>query len=211
MNHSESIEHHAAERYLLGELKDADRDAFEEHYIDCRVCSARVRSGAVMLAAGHEVVKAERRFRRVNPLTWIPASAAAAALAVVVGYQSLVIPAIRNAAVVQMETLTPGDVITGTMRASENEDYVMHFVGKRARLDSVDIADKSYPEYRIELRNASRELVRWTSATAEEVRSETGVPFLNRPLPAGRYVLTIEGVRKDGNRTLIGSRSVVVR
>lgn len=209
MNHSEAIEHHTAEAYLLGDLSDADRDAFEEHYIDCRVCSATIRSGAVMMAAGHEVIKAEKRFRRVNPLTWIPASAAAAALTVVVGYQALVIPSIQKVA--RMETLTPGGVITGTMRASESEDYVIHFVGNRARLEQVDITDKSYPEYRIELRDASRELVLSTEATAVEARSETGVPFLIRPLPAGRYVLTIEGVPKGGNRHEIVRRSVVVQ
>jgi hypothetical protein len=213
MNHSEAIESNAAAAYLLGDLTDAERDAFEYHYIDCSVCSAAVRSGVEApperVVPEPVVIEAADRFRRVNPFTWIPASAAAAALAVVVGYQTMVIPTITKVA--RMETLTPGGVITGTMRASESEDYPIHFVGKRARLEHVDITDESYPLYRIELRDASRELVLSTEATAEEARSETGVPFLIRPLPAGRYVLTIEGVRKDGNRHEIDRRNVVVQ
>jgi len=97
------------------------------------------------------------------------------------------------------------------MRASENEPYVIRFVGNQGRVDFVDITDRSYPEYRIELRNAAGELVLKTGATAEEARSEIGVPILIRPLPAGRYLLTIEGVRKEGNRTPIDRRSVVVQ
>ena len=35
MDHQQAIATHAAERYLLNELGDADRDAFEEHYFAC--------------------------------------------------------------------------------------------------------------------------------------------------------------------------------
>lgn len=216
MNHSDAIKSKAAAGYLLGDLSEAERDAFEQHYIDCPICAETVWSGTTMFAAGREVVQPvpiptpvprvltfRQRFQQAAAL------ATAAALTVVVGYQGFIIPSIRAA---RMETLTAGDVITGTMRASENADYVMHFVGNRARLDYVDITDRSHPEYRIQLRNAAGKLVHETGATAEEVRSsETGVPLLIRPLPAGRYLLTIEGVRKEGNRTEIGRRNVVVQ
>ncbi|HEU4888388.1 MAG TPA: hypothetical protein VFV49_10905 [Thermoanaerobaculia bacterium] len=226
MAHEKAIADLTAERYLLGELSDADADAFEKHYFDCHVCADTIRAGAAMFVAGREVALGaeptfpvaeldhptpkpmprpltfRQRFQQALPL------AAAAVLAVVVGYQGLFIRSIRMAG---MEALTPGDVITGPMRASESEDYVMRFVGNRARVDYVDITDLSYPEYRIELRNASGKLVLRTEATVEEARSETGVPLLIRPLPAGRYLLTIEGVPKGGNRTEIGRRNVVVQ
>lgn len=225
MTHEKAIADLTAESYLLGELSDADAEAFEKHYFDCRVCADTIRAGTAMFAAGREVAReADPSFPIVEPARTDPTPlprpltfrqrfqqamplAAAAALTVVVGYQGFVIPAIRAA---RMEPLTPGDVITGTMRASENEDYPMRFVGKRARLDYVDITDRSYPEYRIELRNASGELVLKSEVSAEEARNETGVPLLIRPLPAGRYLLTIEGVPKGGNRTEIGRRNIVV-
>lgn len=35
MNHKEAVGSMAVERYLLGELKDEERAAFEEHYLNC--------------------------------------------------------------------------------------------------------------------------------------------------------------------------------
>ena len=212
MNHEDAIRDNLAAGYILGDLSGAERDAFEEHYIDCRVCSDTIRSGAIMMAAGHEVVKSERRFRRDKLMTWVP-SAAAAALAAVVAYQSfVVIPGIRNGSAA--ETLTPGDFITGTMRAGGgvDEDIRFQFVGNRSRLEHVEITDRKFPHYRIEVRNAAGEVVASTDATAEEVRSsEMGVPFLLRPLPAGRYELVVEGVQTGGNRSSITRRSLVVQ
>jgi len=75
----------------------------------------------------------------------------------------------------------------------------------------VDITDTSWPKYRVELRNAAGEVVASTDATAEQARNEIGVPLLTRPLPAGRYVLEIYGVREDGNRRQINSRNIVVQ
>ncbi len=39
----------ATERYLLDEMNDAEREAFEEHYFDCAVCAANVLDGASLI------------------------------------------------------------------------------------------------------------------------------------------------------------------
>lgn len=210
MNHEDAIRNQVAASYLLGDLSEADRDAFEEHYFDCLVCGNTVRAGAAMFVNGRPAVQNDPKFQRFRPMKWLSAGAAAAALTVVTTYQMLVMPGLQRLA--RIETLTIGNTIAGTMRASENEPYVIHFVGKKARVEFVDITDQKYPEYRIELLNAAGELVAWAGATAKEARSsEIGVPLLIRPLPAGRYLLTVRGVRKDGNRPVIDRRSVVVQ
>ena len=45
----------AAERYLLGELSDAERDQFEEHFFDCPACAEEVRAGAIFEANARAV------------------------------------------------------------------------------------------------------------------------------------------------------------
>jgi hypothetical protein len=43
MDHRMSVKIQAAEKYLLGELPPAERDAFERHYFECPECAEEVR------------------------------------------------------------------------------------------------------------------------------------------------------------------------
>lgn len=106
MDHQHAVQTLAAERYLLEEMPEAERDAFEAHYFDCAVCAESVRTGAVLADAA--------RAGRIAPGTggtptatgthrpgWSIATfaplAAAATLALVAGYQTFVtVPGLRR-------------------------------------------------------------------------------------------------------------------
>ena len=211
MNHEDAIRDNLAAGYLLGDLSGAERDAFEEHYIDCRVCSTTVRSGAIMMAAGHEVAKSEQRFRPRRLTSWV-SSVAAALLAVVVGLQGYAIYILRRPPL--MEFMAPGVFITGTTRAGANDTPPIHFQGDEPVKVGVLIESATpYPRYRLELRDPSGKSLFVFHATDEQVRGQEGeaLNFLLRPLPAGRYVLLIEGVRKEGNRLPIDRKFIVVQ
>src|SRR5688500_7777000 len=108
MDHQQAIATQAAERYLLNELGDADRDAFEDHYFSCATCAEDVKIGAQMkdgvlagmldTAAGTQsakVVSIESRRRSITA-AFVP-WAVAASLALVAGYQALwVVPGLRQ-------------------------------------------------------------------------------------------------------------------
>jgi hypothetical protein len=212
MNHSEAIKSNAAEGYLLGDLSDAETAAFEEHYFDCRVCAQTLRAGAAMFASGREVAKSQKGKVLPFPIRWIADRAVAASLTMVVGIQSVVIAQRWLHPVPVFEIATQGPVLRGTTRAGENE-AVVRFQGDQPVQASVEISpDPPYPSYRLELRNSSGKVLEVSTATAELVRDEEGrsLPFLLRPLPAGRYVLAIEGVHEDGNRSPIISPVFVV-
>jgi hypothetical protein len=112
MDHQQAIATHAAERYLLDELDDTDRDAFENHYFSCIECAEDVKSGARMtdgVRAGMldaaaattpaKVISIETRRRPV--IAAVMPWAVAATLALVAGYQTLwVIPGLRQDALV---------------------------------------------------------------------------------------------------------------
>ncbi|MBZ5522671.1 MAG: zf-HC2 domain-containing protein [Acidobacteriia bacterium] len=59
MDHDFVIENKTAERYLLGELTDAERDAYEEHYFECPECAEELRCGAEFMHYAREVVQQE--------------------------------------------------------------------------------------------------------------------------------------------------------
>ncbi len=42
MDHDEAVIARAASRYAQNQLSHAEREAFEEHFFDCKICSARV-------------------------------------------------------------------------------------------------------------------------------------------------------------------------
>jgi hypothetical protein len=48
MTHQQAVDKHAAERYLLDEMPELERFAFEEHYFACEICADDLRAGALM-------------------------------------------------------------------------------------------------------------------------------------------------------------------
>jgi anti-sigma factor RsiW len=48
MTHEQAVEKQATERYLLEEMPELERFAFEEHLFDCPICADDVRAGAIM-------------------------------------------------------------------------------------------------------------------------------------------------------------------
>jgi hypothetical protein len=112
----------AAERYLLGEMSDVDREQYEQHFFSCEECADEVRTTATFLddaramlvpdAVGRAGVTALARpaaaaaWRRSTAIPW----AIAASLLVFTAYQSLVlIPGLQS-------QLTPRELDPITIR-----------------------------------------------------------------------------------------------
>src|ERR1700735_3555112 len=47
MDHIEAVNNQAVERYLLGQMPDAEIDAFEKHFFECGSCAEEVESGVL--------------------------------------------------------------------------------------------------------------------------------------------------------------------
>ena len=123
MTHQQAIDGMASERYLLDEMSEVERFEFEAHYFDCAECAEDVRLGDMIREEargggardarttnvvqatfpGHRSSKSEGGWRRsLQAVPW----AAAAALALMVGYQSFVtVPALKDS--VAPEPLAP--------------------------------------------------------------------------------------------------------
>ena len=147
MTHEEAGRTLAAERYLLDEMSDEQREAFEEHFFGCDVCAEDMRTAAAMLqgarsgfagkagsAATVLTMPLERPATRRPAWPRSPALpwAAAAALACVVGYQSLwVVPSLRQEA-------APRALAPVTLRpASRGAEAV---VARRSPADPISLA-----------------------------------------------------------------------
>src|SRR5580765_955278 len=104
MDHRQAVESLAIERYLMGEMAVEERDAFEEHFFTCAECAEDARAAAAMSGAAQAgmalgVKTAGRPDGRVLDLPVRPRRlaavvvpwAVAASLALVAGYQALVV------------------------------------------------------------------------------------------------------------------------
>jgi hypothetical protein len=91
VNHFQAVSSHATERYLLDEMAELERHAFERHYFDCAECAEDLRQASLMREgvraglAGGPSSSVRRDWRPSVVLPW----AAAAVLVVALGYQSL--------------------------------------------------------------------------------------------------------------------------
>jgi anti-sigma factor RsiW len=148
MTHAEALQTLASERYLLGEMKEPEREAFEDHYFSCAACAEDVRLGAVLrdgTAAGYAAAADVRAFprdgRAVRPASgsaWLRSPALpwalAASLAVAVGYQLfMAVPGLGDG-------LSPQVLSPVTLRpASRGAEPVVRLDGGAAVALAVDL------------------------------------------------------------------------
>jgi hypothetical protein len=110
MDHTEATRLQAAEKYILGELPEALREEYEEHFFDCPICALDIKAAASFADTTREVFREQPQRERLDvrnaapaPSGWFgwfrPAFAmpAFAALLLIVVYQSFVtIPRIKE-------------------------------------------------------------------------------------------------------------------
>ena len=99
MEHQDAADSRALERYLLGEMPEAERQAFEQHYFDCPECASGVEAGAILAAnAGTALPAPGRAGARSWRITFWPAVAlvAASALLVLAFEEVIRVPALKT-------------------------------------------------------------------------------------------------------------------
>lgn len=104
MDHNFALENHTAERYLMGELTETERDAYEEHFFCCTACAEEIKSASTFMESARQLIQDEihdHKFRHSIWGSWLnwrsmlqPIPAAVCALLIAVGgfggYQNFV-------------------------------------------------------------------------------------------------------------------------
>jgi len=211
MTHQQAVETLASERYMLDEMSEVERHAFESHYFACAACAEEVRLGELIRAEARlagpaaESLKPVTR-REVTPrpvwrrpsilLPW----AAAATLAAVASYQSFVaVPAFRQAMAAQ--PLVPV-MLRGATRGAA--PVIMVSPGQSFITIGADVdAEPAVREIEYDLLDSSRA----TLLSGRAAVPPAGVPLLLL-IPvveldgAGRHTLIVRNV--DGGAAAIG-------
>ncbi len=200
MEHSEANDTMASARYLLGEMTDEERNAFEEHYFGCSECARDVRDGSLMI----DSIRAGRvqadRLKPVRTLPWVLTAAAAIAI-VVLGLQNASLRRQSAPHVLRSYSL----LTMGTRGAAPStvvDDPSKPFAFY------VDIPPQpAYPNYRIEIRDSSNRPRVSLPVNATEARDTITVYVPPHLLQSGKYTVVIVG----GDSSTVGSAPLDVR
>jgi hypothetical protein len=202
--HEQAIRTLAAERYMLGQMTDAERETFEEHYFNCRFCVEDVKGIDLMSQAARQQPKPQPVPKWWRPMNVAPWAVSATLAGVLVLQPMMRTPPVAQLAEVAYDTHRP---LTSESRAAAAA--VMKLPAGRRILQYVEIAhDPQYTQYRWDLRSDEAKSLQSGTVTPEETKEP--IALLLGPLPAGSYELVIEGVRKDGNRSAIIIQPLVV-
>jgi hypothetical protein len=199
MNHLQAVNTSAPERYLLEEMSELERHAFEDHFFSCSDCAEDVRLGArmregvkagfmdaeqpVSLAAA-KAARTKTVWRASVVIPW----AAAAMLALAAGYQSLMLAPGQERRL-QAQALAP---ITLRPASRGAEPVVPLPAGTAAIALAVDVGASRDPELAYDLRTIDEKSV----ASGRVPAPQPGAPLLLlipawTLTPGGHYILSI--------------------
>lgn len=199
--HQQAIRTLAAERYMLGQMTDGEREAFEEHYFNCRFCVEDVKGIDVMSRAVRQQPKQQpvRKWRPMTVAPWAVAASLAGALALqpILLRTAMQVAEVPDVSPVILTSVTRSVAATTKLPA-----------GRRILQYFEIVHDPQYTHYRWELR--ADEAKSLASGTVPPERTTDPIPLELGPLPAGLYELVIEGVRKNRSRSPVITYPLVV-
>jgi hypothetical protein len=219
MEHAEATLTGAAERYILGEMPDEEREVYEEHFFSCAECAEEVRTAAMfvqqarpLLLAGPKPVPAAHRppGERVPASWWagiaawfhpLPLGAAAAGfvLAGVVGYHTLVlVPALRQ----QLHDAERLQTAPSYFLAMSRGDAPVVAVSGDQRLVSLTLSrsfERAFRFYRFDVQDAAGRTVISSTLRAPDSGDELQILLPTGGLSPGPYVLVVAGLESGSS------------
>lgn len=210
MNHNYAIENHVAEGYLLDDLDEAERDAYEDHYFGCITCAEEVEMVSEFMDTAKQVILEELKpqpvaistpsaaswFRRITAPIMQPLPAAAFLFLVMMSsvaiYQYRVtIPRLQAAASPQIFTagvspLTSSRGAVPKLTFTKGQSFSIPFDIPPAGFSSYQVSILATPSNAVKVE--SREI------SAKEAKKALEISIPADTLDAGRYWLLIEGI-----------------
>jgi hypothetical protein len=218
MDHSEAVHLNAAEKYLSGELPEALRDPFEEHYFDCVECANDLKALSTFQTASRMVFEEEvvRKVPRRPPdkesagwLRWwrplVAVPAIAALVAVVVFQNAVTIPALKQRpwAAPAAEAYGPSFRLEGTTRGERLSTVSVH-ANESFALDFDFIPAQAFRSYQGLLLDDAGGSVLTFHLPGDLANREVHLAVPAGLLHAGKYSLVLSGVRDVEGRLASG-------
>jgi len=205
MDHEEAVRLGTTERYALGELSEEERNVFEEHFFSCAECAEDVKASMAFVEEARIILRkasdARRPVRaagtRLSELFWPIPFGAAATLALAVGFCAyallVVIPGLRREITrVQAPQATAWFFLSVSRATPQVVSPPPHvrMIGLMLSLSST----RSYPTYRVDVRDAEDEVVLSAVVLAPPAGEELQILLPTGRLRPGPYAIALGGL-----------------
>ncbi|HEX4604291.1 MAG TPA: anti-sigma factor [Candidatus Angelobacter sp.] len=205
MDHDQAIRNLTAERYLLGELSQDDRDAYEEHLFSCPACFEQIKAGTEFVGQLRRIGAEEAETAHAQPgflgslMSGLrqPVSAVAFALLFcAVGlnvYQNRLITGLHHPQVVPTFFLSDG---------AKGEGIQVVTVPRNSRFDlklQLQLLHKGdYTRYEGQLQTEAGKLKSPFPVSLEQASDTINLVLDSSIIDNGAYQIVIQGVAPDG-------------
>ena len=216
MTHAEAVEQQMVERYFLGELREDEANAFEQHYFECVACAEDVRLTADFQEAAKEALAMRpdpqrapaRTEERSNWLSWLvfrPSWALAAVFMCIAGWQTLFrIPRLEHLAQVAQ---SPQEVAAAVLRSETRGDAPTITIprSQRSLLLIFDVNTEAVEgSYEAELKREGGAVIFSKTINAPPPGTSVNLLVPASGLAPGSYTLTVHGRRETQSGEGIG-------
>lgn len=210
MDHKEAVQLQAAVKYVLGELPQAERDSFEEHYFDCGECALDVKAGAAFVETARQAlrIEAERATEPAEGKRWLfwlrPAFAVPAMLILlaVVGYQNLItLPRLQSGGSAgKAQVFGSFSLVAANVRGARGDEGVKVQIQKNETfaldfdfLLTPEAKSRGFDHYLSQLQDETGRVLQQVAIPAEKVGQEVHLSVPNGMDRAGKYSLVLAG------------------
>jgi len=205
MDHDVVVNNYTAERYLLGELTEAEREAYEEHYFGCADCAEEVLRGSEFVQIVREVGIAEPDDAQpdTGPVTgwrsnWFRPVAMAACGLLAVGLSVGIYQNFRTRQALKEKE--SAQIVSSTFtlaltRSRSIEDGPVP-ANQPVRLRFA-IPPDNYKAYRSVVVGPSGEEMHPRMIRAEEISAPVELRLAAQSLQPGDYAVVVNGIKED--------------
>lgn len=220
MDHTDATLSGAAERYILGEMAADERERYEAHFFECAECADEVRAASRFVDAAKPLLQglpnvsaaARESLREKEPSWWqsllgsfrpmgLAAAAAAALLAIAVGYQSFVlIPGLRQQ-ISDVDGLQAAPEVFLSVARSEPPVVQLTPGDRFASVRLSRSLDRAFPHYRVDLQDSTGRTIQSRTVAGRPNGDELTMMLSVHRLAAGAYTLVVAGLESESSRT----------
>jgi hypothetical protein len=209
IKHEDAVKDLMAERYLLGELNAAERDAFEEHFFSCDACFEQIKAGTEFVSQLRQIATQDPQ----DPLapgfmSHLIANARQPLTITMFGFLLFAsgLAVHQNSVIANLKAPRPEirSVLTGIAHGS-GEIHVIKIPRNSALSLNVEYAPKGeFISYQAQILSSSGKALHTVALPETQVGTTASIAVPADALKSAQYSVVVFGRRSDGSQEEVG-------